>query len=94
VDAVLLGWGLDLLWQSTQADLGGVAGVVALIAGLPRSDGPAIIVVALVYGALLALAGAWAGAALRRAATALAHGRAPAPLEAGAAIAMGERPAE
>jgi len=94
VDAALLGWGLDLLWQSSQADLGGVAGVVALIAGLPRSYGPALIVVALVYGALLALAGAWAGAALRRAVAALARGRTTAPVEVGVAVAADELPVE
>jgi hypothetical protein len=78
--ASLAGWGLDLLVQSTQADLGGVAGVVALIAGLPRADGPAILGVTLAFGLLLGLAGAWAGAALSRAAAAFSPRPAPVPV--------------
>jgi hypothetical protein len=64
--AALAAWGLDLLVQSFHSDIGGVAGVVALIAGLPRSAGFVIIVVALLFASLLALAGAWVGIALRR----------------------------
>ena len=62
----LAAWGLDLLVQSFQSDIGGVAGIVALIAGLPRSSGYVVIVLALVFASLLALAGAWVGVALRR----------------------------
>lgn len=62
----LAAWGLDLLVQSFSSDIGGVAGVVALIAGLPRSSGYVVIVLALVFASLLALAGAWVGVALRR----------------------------
>lgn len=64
--AALAAWGLDLLVQSFHSDIGGVAGVVALIAGLPRSAGFVVIVLALLFASLLALASAWVGVALRR----------------------------
>jgi hypothetical protein len=68
----LAAWGLDLLVQSFTSDIGGVAGVVALIAGLPRSAGFVVVALALLFASLLALAGAWVGVALRG--VALAYG--------------------
>lgn len=62
----LAAWGLDLLVQSFHSDIGGVAGVVALIVGLPRSAGFVVIAFALLFASLLALAGAWVGVSLRR----------------------------
>lgn len=64
--AALGGWGLALLWQSFGADIGGAAATVALIMGFGRT-GAIVLVLALVFGWLLALAGAWLGAAVRRA---------------------------
>ena len=84
--AAVGGWGLDLLWQSRQVDIGGVASVIAGILGLGQpfntnfgsggvsgtpefgaSNGYIVILLTLVLALLLALAGTWAGAALRRA---------------------------
>jgi hypothetical protein len=62
----LAGWGLHLLWLARLADLGGTATVVAEIMGLGHSD-KLVTVLALVFGLLLGLGGAWLGAAARRA---------------------------
>ena len=59
------GWGLALAWQSFGTDIGGAAAVVATIMGFGRS-GFLVVLLALIFAALLALAGAWLGAALRR----------------------------
>jgi hypothetical protein len=63
--AAVLGWGLPLLWQSFGVPIGGVAATVALIMGFGRT-GAIVIVLALLFGWLLALTGAWLGAAFRR----------------------------
>lgn len=73
--AAVAGWGLALLWQSVGADIGGAAATVALIMGFGRS-GVIVILLALIFACLLALAGAWLGAALRRAALPRAGGAA------------------
>jgi hypothetical protein len=64
--AAVAGWGLAMLWQSLGADIGGAAATVALIMGFGRS-GVIVILLALIFAWLLALAGAWLGAAARRA---------------------------
>ncbi len=62
----VLGWALPLAWQALHSPIGKVATVVAGILGLGTTRGPVVIVVTLVLALLLGLAGAWAGAALRR----------------------------
>jgi hypothetical protein len=64
--AGLSGWGLPLLWQALHLDLGATATVVAEIMGF-GSSGFVVVLLALVFGLLLSLAGAWLGTALRRA---------------------------
>ncbi len=60
------GWGLDLLWQSFHADIGGAASVVAGIMGFGTSKGFIVILLTLALALLLSLAGCWVGTALRR----------------------------
>lgn len=88
----LAAWGLDLLVQSFHSDIGGVAGVVALIVGLPRSSGFAVIVATLLFTSLLALAGAWVGVALRR--VALMYGLPAALTRAVATVQVAAKPAD
>jgi hypothetical protein len=64
--AAIAGWGFALLYQSLGADIGGAASTVALIMGFGRT-GIIVILLALIFAWLLALAGVWVGAALRRA---------------------------
>ncbi len=71
--AALAGWGLHLIWLALHGDIGGAAIVVAEIMGFGRA-GILVILLALIFGMLLSLAGAWAGAALRRALEAFASG--------------------
>jgi len=64
--AAALGWGLPLAARSLSAPVGKTASVVAGILGLGAGAGVVVVVVTLVLAALLGLAGAWVGAALRR----------------------------
>jgi hypothetical protein len=66
LSAALAGWGLHLVWLSLHGDIMGAARVVAEIMGF-GSVGFLVILLALFFGALLSLAGAWVGAVLRRA---------------------------
>jgi hypothetical protein len=61
----LLGWAGALLWQSGSR-LRDVADLVGAIALRARGMGWAVLAVTLAYAVLLALAGAWTGAAARR----------------------------
>jgi len=66
--AAALGWGLPLAARALSAPVGKTASVVAGILGLGAGNGAGavVVVVTLVLAALLGLAGAWVGAALRR----------------------------
>lgn len=74
--AALLGWGGDLALQALSVNIGGAAGVLATILGFSASGGAVVLVVTLVFAVMLALGGAWLGAALRHSLTAFG-GRPP-----------------
>ena len=68
-----LGWGGDLAAQATSANIPGAAGVLAAILGLSVGAGAVVIAVTFLFALLLALAGAWVGAALRHSVLVLAR---------------------
>lgn len=59
------GWGVPLAVLATQADVGHLADVVASLAGLGDGSGAVVLIVTVAVGALLTVAGAWAGSATR-----------------------------
>lgn len=85
--AGLLGWGVHLAWLAPRAPIGRLATVVAEVMGF-GSSGSLIIALALIFAALLALSGAWLGAAVRRAVFPSARVRPPARRAIASAPAM------
>jgi hypothetical protein len=73
--AALAGWGLDLALQSFGGNIGEVASTVSGIMGFGTKSGYLVVLLALIFALLLGLAGAWAGAALRRGILLVAPGR-------------------
>jgi hypothetical protein len=62
-----LGWGLPLALLALSAPVGGVAGAVAGLVGLPAAIGALVVILAtLLVGCLLSVVGAWVGLTGRR----------------------------
>jgi hypothetical protein len=61
-----LGWGLPLLYRSTDTAIGNVASVVASIVGIGNANGWIIIAVTILLGTLLCASSAWTGMTLRQ----------------------------
>jgi hypothetical protein len=59
-----LGWGLPLLLQALHAPVGQVAATVAILVGLGSSGGPLVILLTILLGVLLCVAGTWLGTGL------------------------------
>jgi hypothetical protein len=65
--AGLLGWGIPLAAMAMQAPVGRAAVAIGAILGAPDPlRGAVAVVLTLLIGALLGLAGSWAGVSLRR----------------------------
>jgi hypothetical protein len=60
-----LGWGLPILLQALHTPVGRVAATVAILVGLGSSDGPLIVLVTILLGIVLCVAGTWLGVAVR-----------------------------
>jgi hypothetical protein len=65
IAGTLAGWGAGIIIQAGGQTLA-IAGVVSALALNARGLGPAILIITFVYALLLALSGAWIGAAARR----------------------------
>jgi CBS-domain-containing membrane protein len=60
-----LGWGLPLLLQALHTPVGQVAATVAVLVGLVAAGGWLIVLLTVLLGVLLCVAGTWLGVALR-----------------------------
>ncbi len=63
--ASIISWGGDLVWQSFFAPVMSAANMIAGVMGFSVHAGDLVVVLTMLFGILLALAGTWLGHAIR-----------------------------